>query len=133
MRYAIRWFKCKLKPPKNEIRRRYRLSITWCGLDVRRILLMILPHKYIWIHVQLHWRIQGGTLGTPPSRSNFFHFHTFFWQKSCQIIGFCPLTRLGNPGSTTELEEQSDRNLTTRSKYWANVEFLSWFVSLVVI
>ena len=77
--------------------------------------------------------IGGSKGGRPPLGPISFIFIHFFWQKSRQIIGFCPLTRLGNPGSTTELEEQSDRNLTTRSNYWSNVELLSWFVSRVVI
>ena len=35
---------------------------------------------------------------TPPSLSNFFYFHAvFFWQKCCQIIGFCPIYEILDP------------------------------------
>ena len=46
----------------------------------------------------------GGVRNMRPLRSNFFHVHSFFWQKTCQIIG---PPRLGNPGSITKLIETS--------------------------
>ena len=46
-------------------------------------------------------------MDTPPSRSNFFHFHAFFWGKwpnnsfSRPPLDLTP--PLGNPGSATVL------------------------------
>ena len=50
------------------------------------------------------------------TRSNFFHFHAVFGKNLAKIIGFCakfrgwyPLSRFGNPGSTTGRVRQTDR------------------------
>ena len=79
-----------------------------------------------------HWRIRGGgrrgwVMDLPPPPSTVFIFMQFL-AKVVQNQGWCPLPRLGNPGSTT-----AKLNVSLPSIILCSFNLSSWFIKCQVL
>ena len=75
MRYAIRWFKCKLKPPKKNRKAKVEQLQRLCGL-LNFLCHAIVPGRpfTMWLYANLAG--QHKALKTPPSRQDVSRFLT---------------------------------------------------------
>ena len=71
----------RVKEPKMD----FHFLLSWAPI---KALCIFTPNnaKVFWTqpysYARIHWRIQGGTLGTQPPRPNFFYFHAKILQNN---------------------------------------------------